>query len=131
MKKYVLVVDDDEYWRGRAREYISLLEREVLVADGIHAAQRLLCEHEEELALVVCDNSMPLGGRVFPNAGLDILEEMRMWSEAQAKLPFILFTSEADEKQRQRAMRYGAEVVIKDRLDPGDLPVRAQRLLLS
>lgn len=112
-KRYILAVDDDPYWRTRLEEALCSLGYRLLIASGIHEAEDLLEEHENEIALVVCDNNMPLGGRPFPNAGIEILEGMRILNESRAAIPFILHTSEASEDQRMRVADQNGVVLIK------------------
>jgi CheY-like chemotaxis protein len=131
MKRYILVVDDQERWRLRMREEMSEFECEILTAEGMHSAEDLIEKHAEELALVVCDNSMPIGDRTFPNLGLEILEGMRLRSQAQAAIPFILFTSEANANQRARAEKHNGYVLLKRENIEGELADFVRRLLAS
>lgn len=129
MKTHILVVDDDEYWRERARKEIAELKYEIIEADGFHAARDAIEKYESQLALVVCDNNMPLGGRPAPSMGLEIRADMQLTSDAQAAIPFTLFTSEVNEEPRQWAEQIDAHIVIKQHNVSGPLLECAKRLL--
>jgi CheY-like chemotaxis protein len=131
MKKYILVVDDQPRWIARTCEELSVFGFELLTATGLHSAEALLEKHENEIALVVCDNSMPIGGHPFPNSGLDVLEGMRLASEAQATIPFILFTSEVNETQRARVAKHSGHIVLKQENMEGELALHTRELLAS
>lgn len=129
MKRYILIVDDDDRWRARMRDEVGNLGFEVLEADGYHAAHVLIDRYEEELAFVACDNSMPIGDRAFPEMGIELLAGMRITSHAQAAIPFILFTSEITPPQRERVTGMQGVVVLKRHDYDGDLTVASQKIL--
>lgn len=106
MKKHVLIVDDDEYWRRKAVESARSLGWTSEEAGGFHEACHLLEEHQYDL--VISDNSMEMR-----NSGIELLYWMRRKSLKNEDTPFVLCTSDASCSVRTRVEKYDGMCVSK------------------
>lgn len=60
MKKFVLVVDDEQHIRAILRESLELSGFDVLTASNGKEALEIFCEHLSDIQLVLTDISMPV-----------------------------------------------------------------------
>jgi two-component system chemotaxis response regulator CheY len=116
----VLVVEDSSAMRAFVRAALEdEVAAEVLEASSGFEALRIL--PRERLALVVVDINMP------DINGLELVSFMRR-SEAHAKTPVIIISTEASEKDRERGLALGANAFLRKPFQPDELRalVRAQ-----
>jgi DNA-binding response OmpR family regulator len=100
----VLVVEDHEATRTFLADNLAADGYEVLEADSIRTARRLLERHAPDLMLL--DLELPDGD------GLDLLGEVRdadLHSRLDAELPAIILSGRGDELQRVRGFTRGAD----------------------
>jgi CheY-like chemotaxis protein len=113
----ILVVDDDAHTRQILSEALSLFGAEVVTAESVAAARRLLREHRPDV--VVSDVGMP------QESGYDLIRQLRaLPRERGGSTPAIAFTGYAQPEDRERALGAGYQDVVPK-------PVDFERLLTS
>lgn len=95
----VLVVDDDPVYRETARMFLTMLRRDVTLAENGHAGLRMLAEKTFDILIV--DMEMP------DMSGLEVIRLARMRPET-ANLPVVMVTSRDDAMAIDRAYELGA-----------------------
>jgi two-component system, OmpR family, KDP operon response regulator KdpE len=113
----VLVVDDDPDIRGLVRELLERAEHLVVEAPDGNEGLRLF--YAEQPDLVILDVSMP---------GLDgwgTLERIRELSD----VPVLMLTARAEELDKVRGLRAGADDYVTKPFGPGELVARIQAAL--
>lgn len=95
----VLVIDDDPIYRETARMFLTMLGRNVSLAENGQAGLRLLGEKSFDILIV--DMEMP------DISGLEVIRQLRMKPEL-ADLPVIMVTSRDDAMAIDRAYELGA-----------------------
>ena len=130
MKNTIIALDDMPYWLERMKNELSAFPGYTVVAFASpREALSFFEESEANVALVVSDNQMNIGGRTFPNRGIELLQEIRWTAKSQEKIPLILFTSEASSDQRQRVRGLSGAVVLKKHSVSGELLDKAREVL--
>jgi signal transduction histidine kinase len=95
----VLVVDDDPIYRETARMFLTMLGRNVSLAENGHAGLRALAEKPFDILIV--DMEMP------DISGLEVIRQLRNQPRL-ADLPVIMVTSRDDAMAIDRAYELGA-----------------------
>lgn len=95
----VLVVDDDPIYRETARMFLTMLGRNVSLAENGHAGLRALAEKPFDILIV--DMEMP------DISGLEVIRQLRTQPQL-ADLPVIMVTSRDDAMAIDRAYELGA-----------------------
>lgn len=95
----VLVVDDDPIYRETARMFLTMLGRNVTLAENGQAGLRVLGEKPFDILIV--DMEMP------DISGLEVIRQLRLKPEL-ADLPVIMVTSRDDAMAIDRAYELGA-----------------------
>ena len=112
-RKRVLIVDDSITTRTLEKSILESAGYEVAVAVDGEAGWRLLQEHGADA--VIADVEMPRMD------GFQLTEAVRR-SPRFARLPVVLFTSRADERDRARGIEVGADAyIVKSQFDQKDL----------
>ncbi|NGZ84291.1 response regulator [Duganella aceris] len=102
--KTVLIVDDSRVSRMMARQYISVLRADWVVAEAATGEESLLKAHEVAPDLVLMDVNMPGMG------GIAAAEQLRQDFPA---LPISLLTANVQTATRERAAAMGIGFVEK------------------
>jgi PAS domain S-box-containing protein len=113
----VLVVEDDEAVREVTQTFLERAGLRVWLADGGHAALRLLEERGEEVGLVLLDFAMP------DLDGLQVLDQIR---RTRPELPVILATGYTAQAAVRRAAEGAFTGVIQKPFDPDMLVLRVR-----
>lgn len=95
----VLVVDDDPIYRETARMFLTMLGRNVSLAENGHAGLKALAEKPFDILIV--DMEMP------DISGLEVIRQLRNQPQL-ADLPVIMVTSRDDAMAIDRAYELGA-----------------------
>jgi two-component system, chemotaxis family, chemotaxis protein CheY len=120
MSKKILVVDDSSSVRRQVQLALEDTGFTVLEAcDGQEGVDMI--EQHPDLALVICDISMPKIG------GLELLEQVKA-NPAHAALPIVMLTTEGKPALIQQAKRTGAKGWIIKPFKPHLLMAAVQKL---
>ncbi len=113
----ILVVDDDAHTRQMLAEVLTLFGAEVVTAESVAAARRVLRDHRPDV--VVSDVGMP------QESGYDLIRQLRaLPRERGGGTPAIAFTGYSRPEDRERALGAGYQDVVPK-------PVDLERLLTS
>jgi DNA-binding response OmpR family regulator len=115
----VLVVDDEEIVRDVVVRYLERAGYRTLYSGDGADAQRMIEEHEHELALVVLDLMLP---------SIDGLELCR-WIRARSDLPVIMLTARSEETDRIVGLELGADDYLGKPFSPRELTARVRSVL--
>ncbi|MEJ7729421.1 MAG: response regulator [Polyangiaceae bacterium] len=116
----VLVVDDSLTVRMDLSEAFEGAGMAVLACGTLDEARRLLAS--EAVGLVVLDVNLPDGN------GIDLLGELRA-DTARCSLPVMVLSSEAEVRDRMRALEVGADDYVGKPYDVSYVVSRARQLL--
>lgn len=100
--KQILVVEDDSVVRDVIVELLSSEGYEILKADGIKSALKLI--FETSLDLILCD--LTLSGRM--DGGLVVLDRVRKDNRV-SNIPLVIISGRSDFQDMRTAMRAGAD----------------------
>jgi putative two-component system response regulator len=118
-RKRILIVDDAPLNRELLEAMVTSLGHEVeLAADGFAALAAL----KREFDLVLLDVMMP------EMSGFEVVQRIRNGSD-QPDIPICMVTALAEEEQRQRAVKFGANDFIAKPVDMVELEMRVASLL--
>jgi len=129
MPETLLVIEDEPLLGSELRSDFAEQGWEALLADSIHAAERLLFERRVEPLVVVSDMSLPDGN------GLDLLEKVRARGSSSE---WIFLTAYGSVPESVRALKLGAFDFLEKPCEPERLALvvtgaarsaRAQRRL--
>jgi DNA-binding response OmpR family regulator len=115
----VLVVDDEEIVRDVVVRYLERAGYRTLQSGDGADAQRLIEDHEHELALVVLDLMLP---------SIDGLELCR-WIRSRGELPVIMLTARSEETDRIVGLELGADDYLGKPFSPRELTARVRSVL--
>jgi putative two-component system response regulator len=108
---------------------VKLVERVLDVSDFTNVSSTIdfsrgvaMCA-EADPDLVLVDVATP------GPEGLELLSQLAPWIGGSAPLPVLMLADESDPESRRRALTLGAGDVVAKPFDPGELVLRAERLL--
>ena len=117
-RRKVLMVDDEERMRKRVRDFLVKKDFQVLEAgDGEEAIDVFFAD--KKIDLVILDVMMPKMN------GWEVLETIRKYS----KVPVILLTAKAEERDELRGFELGVDEYITKPFSPKILVARVEALL--
>jgi DNA-binding response OmpR family regulator len=118
----VLLAEDDRGIAGLYRQRLELEGYAVTVAVDGEAA--LATAFSSLPKLVLLDVRLPVLG------GLEVLERLRK-DRRTRQVPVVMLTNWEDEEARARALKLGAEFLLKTEVRPGELAERIRDLLAA
>lgn len=113
-QKKVLIIEDDDIFRGNIFDFLELENFQVLSAADGEIGLELVKEQQPDL--ILCDINMPNIN------GYQVLKKLRENSET-ANLPFIFITESADYDSRSYALQLGANGYLNKTVSLKDLLV--------
>jgi DNA-binding NtrC family response regulator len=97
-KDLLLLIDDEPDLLETMAETLAGADREIITAGGPEAAHRFLSEHAHEVALVLCDITMP---------GQTGLEVIRQCQAEVGYFPAVMVTARMETQYPIEALRLG------------------------
>lgn len=117
-KLKILVVDDESRMRKLVKDFLVKKNYEVLEAENGEMAVDIFYENKE-IALIILDVMMP------KMDGWQVCREIRQYS----KVPIIMLTAKADEKDELRGFELGVDEYISKPFSPKILVARVEAIL--
>lgn len=114
----ILVVDDESRMRKLVKDFLVKSNYEVLEAGDGETAEQLFFR-EKDIALIILDVMMP------KLDGWQVCEDIRAYS----KVPIIMLTARADEKDELRGFELGVDEYISKPFSPKILVARVEAIL--
>ena len=114
-KKILLVEDDDEF-RGLITEVLTMFEHEVSHADSAEAGLKIL--EKESFDMIISDITMP---------GLSGLEMTKIIRQRKIKTPIIIISGHSDSQTISESLKSGVNDYIQKPMSVKDLPVILER----
>ena len=112
MKKFILLIEDNEPIRENTAELLELADYEVLAANGGKNGLEMISERKPDL--ILCDIAMPqMDGYEFLRA---VREDYGLSST-----PFIFFTAFSEKSDIQKGLKLGANDFVVKPFEPDEL----------
>jgi len=121
MNEKILLIDDHTLFRAGLRDLLTRRKIEVVAAVG-SGSEGLKIAQDEDLDVVLLDMRMP------EMDGISVLKKLK---EAHPKLPVAMLTTSSEEKDLVGALRNGAQGYLLKDMDPDDLVVALQDIILG
>lgn len=112
MKKFILLIEDNDPIRENTAELLELADYEVLATNRGKNGLKMLSEREPDL--ILCDIAMP------EMDGYEFLKVVRE-DYGLTSTPFIFFTAFSEKSDIQKGLQLGATDFVVKPFEPDDL----------